>query len=323
MDGWRRAIAGLMLAAAWGASADPAPYPSRPIRWVVPYTPGGITDTVTRLVTARLQERLGRPIVVENRPGANSIVGADFVARSAPDGYTLVTVIAAHATNATLKAGSLPFDPAKSFAPVSLVGMAPLIMTVNNDVPARDVKALVAYARANPGRLAFGSSGVGASAHLTTELFRQAAGVDMVHVPYKGTAPALAALMSGEIQVLVDVPGSMMPHVRAGRVRALGLLAASRSPGAPEVPTIGEAGGPAVEGSTWVMVLAPAATPRPVVDRLSSEIASVLGTPEIRERLAHMGIEAAGSTPEQAARFLRREIEKWSKVIQNAGITAD
>jgi tripartite-type tricarboxylate transporter receptor subunit TctC len=300
---------------AWGQQ-----YPSRPIHWVVPYTPGGITDSVTRIVVDKLGSALGQPIVIENKPGANSIVGADSVARGTADGYTALTVIAAHAANATLYAGKLPFDPVKSFAPISLVGVAPLILTVSNDFPARDMKELIEYARANPGKVSFGSSGVGAAAHLTTELLCQTANIQMVHVPYKGTAPALTALLSGDIQVLVDVPSSMMPHVRGGKIRALGLFASRRSPGAPEVPTIVEAGGPPVEGSTWVLFLAPAGTPREIVARLSAETAKVLAMPEIRARFEQLGVEPGGGTPAEAARFLDEEIAKWARVITTAKV---
>ena len=298
-------------------------YPSRPVKWVVPYTPGGITDSVTRLVAQKLETALGQPVVIENKPGANSIVGAEMVARSTPDGYTALTVIAAHAANATLYSGRLSFDPVKSFAPISLVGVAPLILTVNNDFPARDMKQLIDYARANPGKISFGSSGVGAAAHLTTELLKQTANIEMVHVPYKGTAPALTALLAGEIQVLVDVPSSMMPHVRAGKVRALGLFASKRSPGAPEVPTVAEAGGPPLEGSTWVMFLAPAGTPREVVARLSSETAKIVNAPEMRARFEQLGVEAVGGTPAETARFLDDEIEKWSRVITTAKVKVE
>ena len=305
----------LAASAAWAQQ-----YPSRSIHWVVPYTPGGITDSVTRIVASKLEAALGQPIVIENKPGANSIVGVESVARSAPDGYTALTVIAAHAANATLYTGKLPFDPVKSFAPVSLVGVAPLILTVANDFPARDVKELIEYARANPGKVSFGSSGVGAAAHLTTELFAQTANIQMVHVPYKGTAPALAGLLAGDIQVLVDVPSSMMPHVRAGKIRALGLFASRRSPGAAEVPTLVEAGGPPVEGSTWVLFLAPAGTPREIVARLSAETAKVLAMPEIRARFEQLGVEPGGGTPAEAARFLDAEIEKWARVITTAKV---
>ncbi len=314
-------IAALLSAAtllvAWPAHAQ---YPSRPVKWIVPYTPGGITDSLTRIIAQKLETSLGQPIVVENKPGANSIVGADIVARSAPDGYTAITVIAAHAANATLYAGKIPFDPVKSFAPVSLVGVAPLILTVNNDFPAKDMRELIAYAKAHPGKISFGSSGIGAAAHLTTELLKQTAEIEMVHVPYKGTAPALTALLAGDIQVLVDVPLAMLPQVRAGKIRALGLFSAKRIPGAAEVPTIAEAGGPPIEGSTWVMFLAPAGTPREIVNRLSTETARIIASPEIRARFEQMGVEPGGGTPEQAAKFLDDEIAKWARVITTANV---
>jgi len=295
-------------------------YPSRPIHWVVPYTPGGITDSVTRIVTDKLGSALGQPIVIENKPGANSIVGADSVARGPADGYSALTVIAAHAANATLYAGKLPFDPVKSFTPVSLVAIAPLILTVSNDFPARDMKELIAYARANPGKVSFGTSGIGSASHLTTELLKQTAGIEMEHIAYKGTAPALTALLAGDIQMMVDVPSSMMPHVRAAKIRALGLFAAKRSAGAPEVPTVAEAGGPPIEGSTWVMFLMPAGTPRDVVARVSAETAKVVGAADIRARFDQLGIEAVGGTPAEAAKFLDEEIAKWARVITTAKV---
>ncbi len=324
MNRWTCAAAPIMLALAIIVAGEAqAQYPARPIRWIVPYTPGGITDSVTRIVTQKIQEGMGQPVVVENRPGANSIVGADIVAKAAPDGYTILTVIAAHSANATLYAGKLPFDTVKSFTPVSLVAIAPLILTVNNNFPAKDMRELIAYARANPGKVSFGSSGIGAAAHLTTELLKQTANIDMVHVPYKGTAPALQGLLAGDIQVLVDVPSSMMPHVRGGKARALGMFSAKRVPGAQEVPTIVEAGGPPIESSTWVMFLAPAGTPRDIVVRLSAETANAVSTPELRSRFEQLGIEAVGNTPEQASKFLDDEISKWAKVINAAGVKAE
>jgi tripartite-type tricarboxylate transporter receptor subunit TctC len=300
-----------------------AQYPSKPIRWIVPYTPAGITDNVTRMVTTKMQEALGQAIVVENKPGANSIIGADLAAKAPPDGYTLVTVIAAHAANATLYAGKLPFDPVKSFAPVSLAAVAPLIMTANNNFPAKDVKGLVDYAKKNPGKVAFGSSGIGAAAHLTTELFKQTAGVDMLHVPYKGTAPALTGLMGGDIQILVDVPSTLMPHVRGGKIKALGMFSAKRVPGAQEVPTLAEAGGPSIESSTWLLFLAPAGTPREIVNRLSQEADKVVRSAEIRTRFDQLGIFPGGGTPADAAKFLDDEIARWARVIKTAGVKAD
>jgi tripartite-type tricarboxylate transporter receptor subunit TctC len=311
------------LACALALSAAPhavAQWPSKPIKWIVPYTPGGITDSATRMIAQKLETALGQPIVIENKPGANSMVGAEIVARSAPDGYTVITVIAAHAANATLYAGKMPFDPVRSFTPVSVVGVAPLILTVNNDFPAKDMRELIAYAKANPGKVSFGSSGVGAAAHLTTELLKQTADINMVHIPYKGTAPALTALLAGDIQILVDVPSSLMPHVRAGKIRAMGLFSAKRVNGASEVPTIAEAGGPPIEGSTWLLFLAPAGTPREIVNRVSSETARILATPETRGRFDQLGIEAVGSTPEQAVKFLDDEIAKWARVITTANV---
>jgi tripartite-type tricarboxylate transporter receptor subunit TctC len=319
----RRALVSLCVLAIAAFPAAAQQYPNHSIRWIVPYTPGGITDTVTRLVAAKLQDSLGQPIVVENKPGANSIVGADLVAKAPPDGYTILTVIAAHAINATLYAGKLPFDPVKSFTPVSLASTAPLILVANNDFPVRDVKGLVQYARANPGKVSFGSSGVGASAHLTTELLKQAAGIDMLHVPFKGTAPALTALMAGEIQLLVDVPGSMMAQVRAGKIRALGMFSGKRVTGAEEVPTITEAGGPAVEGGTWTLFLAPAGTPPEIVNKLSVEVQKALATADLRARFDSLGMQAVGTTPAEAGRFLDNEIVKWRAVITSANIKAD
>ena len=311
------ALAGMLAA---GMSWAQAPYPGKPIRWIVPYTPGGITDSVTRFVAQKLEERLGQQVIIENKPGANSIVGVDFASKAAPDGYTMLTVIAAHAANATLYAGKLNFDPVKSFEPVSLVAVAPLILTANPEFPPKDMKELIAYAKANPEKISFGSSGIGSATHLTIELLKQTAGIQMQHVPYKGTAPGLAAVMAGDIQVLGDVPSSLMPAVRAGKIRALCLFASKRSPGAPEVPTIVEAGGPPVEGSTWVMFLAPAGTPKAIVDRISSETAKIVADPEMRGRFEKIGIDAAGTTPAETGKFLADEITKWAKVIQTAGV---
>jgi len=316
-------LAALAAALALSAGVAAQTYPSKPIKWIVPYTPGGITDNVTRIVTQRVQEQTGWNIVVENKPGANSILGADLAAKSAPDGYTFLTVIAAHAANATLYAGKLPYDVVKSFAPVSLAGIAPLIMTANNNFPPKDVKELIAYAKANPGKISFGSSGIGAAAHLTTELFKQTAGVDMVHIPYKGTAGALQDLMGGSIQILVDVPSTLMPQVRGGKIKALGMFSNKRITGAMEVPTLAEAGGPALEGSTWVLFLAPAGTPPDIVNRMSAEVAKAIASGDIKGRFETIGIDPVGNTPEQAGKFLADEIAKWSKVITAAGVKAE
>jgi tripartite-type tricarboxylate transporter receptor subunit TctC len=298
-------------------------YPNKPIRWIVPYTGGGITDVVTRVVTQKMSGPLGQPIVVDNRPGANSILGSDLAAKAAPDGYTMATVIAGYAANVTLYQGKLPFDPRKDLVPVSLAGIAPLIMTANNNLPAKDVKELVAYAKANPGKLNFGSSGIGAAAHLTTELFKQTAGIDMVHVPFKGTAPALQALMANDIQILVDVPSTLMPHVRGGKIKALAMFSKDRILGAQEVPTMAQAGGPALESSTWVLFMAPGGTPKPIIDRLAAETAKAINESDIKERFNQIGIVPVGNSPAQAAKFLEEEIAKWAKVINTAGVKAE
>ncbi len=261
--------------------------------------------------------------MIENKPGANSIIGADIVAKAPPDGYTIVTVIAAHAANATLYQGKLPFDPVKGFAPVSLAVVAPLILTTNNNFPAKDVRELIAYAKANPGKMNFGSSGIGAAAHLTTELLKQTAGIDMVHVPFKGTAPALQALLSNDIQMLVDVPSTLMPQVRGGKIKALAMFSAKRVPGAAEVPTMAEAGGPPLESSTWLLFLAPAGTPRDIVNRLSQETDKAVKSADLAARFDQLGIFAGGGTPEQASKFLADEIAKWAKVINTAGVKAE
>jgi tripartite-type tricarboxylate transporter receptor subunit TctC len=235
----------------------------------------------------------------------------------------MLTVIAGYSANVTLYAGKLPFDPLKDLVPISLAAIAPLIMTVNNNVPAKDVRELIAYAKANPGKLNFGSSGIGAAAHLTTELFKQTAGVDMVHVPFKGTAPAMQAVLANDIQILVDTPSSLMPQVRAGKLRALGMFSEKRLLAYADVPTLAEAGGPALESSTWVLFMAPGATRKEIVNRLALEAAKALNEHDVQERLAQTGIEPVGNTPAEAKRFLDGEIAKWAKVITAAGVKAE
>jgi tripartite-type tricarboxylate transporter receptor subunit TctC len=305
------------------STASAQSYPNKPIRWIVPYTGGGITDVVTRIVTQKMSGPLGQAIVVDNRPGANSILGSDLGAKAAPDGYTMLTVIAGYAANVTLYQGKLPFDPKKDLVPVSLAGIAPLIMTATPSLPAKDVKQLIAYAKANPGKLNFGSSGIGAAAHLTTELFKQTVGVDMVHVPFKGTAPALQALMANDIQILVDVPSTLMPHVRGGKIKALAMFSKERIQGATEVPTMAEAGGPPLESSTWVLFMAPGGTPKAIVDRLAAETAKAINESDIKDRFSQIGIVPVGNNPAQAQQFLDAEVAKWAKVITTAGVKAE
>lgn len=311
-----------------GAAAVLAPqslraqaWPAKPIRWVVPYTAGGLTDSVTRLTLEKTA--VGQPFVIDNKPGANSLIGAEIVANAAPDGYTFLTVIAAHAANKTLYAGKLKFDPVTSFAPVSLVGIAPIMILVSNDLPVKTVGELIAYAKQNPGKISFGSSGVGAAAHLTSELIMQVTGTKMVHVPYKGTAPALADLMSGNIQMLLDVPIGTMSQVKAGKVRALAMMSKERVPGAEDIPTIVESGGPLIESSSWVMFMAPAGTPKEIVDRIGDEVAKAMKDESLRKRLADQAVIPVGATPAETMKFLQSEVEKWERVITKAGVKID
>jgi tripartite-type tricarboxylate transporter receptor subunit TctC len=311
---------GAALATGCGWTSAQTKYPSRPLRVVVPYTPGGITDVATRMVTQELVKSLGQNVIVDNRPGANSIVGVEMVAKSSPDGYTLASVIAAHAANQTLYA-KLPYDSINSFAPVSLV-TAPLIVCVTNTLPVKTPKELIELAKTKPGQLTFASSGIGAAAHLTTELLMLTTGVKMIHVPYKGTAPALLDLTAGQVTVMMDTPGSMLPHARAGKIRALAMASEKRVAVAPDLPTLTESGVPVV-GGTWVGILAPAGTPREVVSLLSREMQSAVRKPELRERFTQLGIDPAGTTPEQFSKFLRDEVDKWGKVIRAANVKVE
>jgi tripartite-type tricarboxylate transporter receptor subunit TctC len=312
-------IIALALAGAVSSNAlAQSKYPSRPLRVIVPYTPGGITDVATRMVTQEISKTLGQNVIVDNRPGANSIVGVEMAAKSAPDGYTLTSVIAAHAANQTLYP-KLPYDSIKSFAPVSLLVTAPLIVCVSNSLPVKTPKELVELAKAKPGQLTFASSGVGAAAHLTTELLMLTTGIKMIHVPYKGTAPALLDLSGGQVSVMMDTPGSMLPHVRGGKIKALGMASEKRIAAAPEIPTLIESGVNVV-GGTWVGILAPAGTPREAVSILSKEMQTAVRKPELRERFVALGIDPAGTTPEEFAKFLRDEVEKWGKVIRAANV---
>jgi tripartite-type tricarboxylate transporter receptor subunit TctC len=303
------------------ACAQAQGWPNRPVRMVVPYTPGGYTDYMARTVGQKLSDALGQPIVFENRPGANSVIGADVVAKAAPDGYTFGTVIAAHAVNATLNT-KLPYDVLKDFTYVSLLSIAPLMMVAHPSAPANNIQELIALAKAKPGELNFASSGVGAAAHLTMEMFKSRAGVNMQHVPYKGTAPALTDILGGRINVMFDTVGAFTSHVNAGTLKAIAVTAKERMPAAPNVPTVHESGLPGFVAGTWAGVIAPAGTPKEIVDRMSGEIQKILRDPAMKEQLAKLGYEAVGNTPEEFVSFMRNEVALWAKVINDAGIKA-
>ncbi|WPB59005.1 tripartite tricarboxylate transporter substrate binding protein [Xylophilus sp. GOD-11R] len=303
------------------ARAQPA-WPSRPIRIVVPYTPGGFTDQMARLVQVELQNRLGQPVLIDNKPGANSIIGVDMVAKAPPDGYTFGVVIAAYSANTTLYP-KLPYDPARDLRGVALIGVTPLVAAVPAQAPFKTARELVDYARANPGKVSFGSSGNGSAAHLTTELLKLQTGIRMVHIPYRGTAPALADLMGGQIQLLFDTPSSLAPQGRDGKIRLIGLAGDQRLPSLPELPTFIEQGFAGFNGSTWAGMLAPAGTPAPVVARMAQEVSAVVRGAEIRSRMDAMGTLAAGGSPAEFDAFISAETEKWAKVIRAADIKAE
>ena len=314
-----RAIAALaiVLAAAGGALAQG--WPNRPIRMIVPYTPGGYTDLMARLVGQKISDALGQPIIFENKPGANAIIGTDVVAKAAPDGYTFGTVIAAHAVNATLNP-KLPYDTLKDFSYVSLMSVAPLIMIAHPSLPANNVQELIALAKAKPGELNFASSGVGAAAHLTMEMFKSRTGIDMLHIPYKGTAGALQDVIGGRINVMFDVVGPLMPQVRSGLAKAIVVTAKERIPAASDVATMAEQGVPDFVSGTWAGLIAPAGTPKEIVDRVAAEAKKALADPALQAKLVEQGIVAVGSTPEDFRSFVAEEIVRWRKVITDAGI---
>lgn len=314
------ASAGL-ASAALPSMAQPA-WPSRPIRIIVPYTAGGFTDQMARLLQVGLQSRLGQPVVVENVPGANSIIGVNAVAKAAPDGHTFGVVIAAYAANTTLYP-KLPYNPAKDLVGVSLLGVSPLLAAVPNNAPFKTATELVAYAKANPGKVSFGSSGNGSAAHLTSELLKAVTGTYMVHIPYRGAAPALTDLLGGHIQLFFDAPTNLIQPGKTGRVRLIGVSSDKRLPAAPDVPTFIEQGLKGFTGSTWASMMAPAATPRDVVQRMSDEVNRIIRSEETRAKLEAMGTFAEGTTPQACDAFIASETAKWATVIKNAGVTAD
>ncbi len=313
------AIAAFSILLASGGHSLAQGWPNRSIRMVVPYTPGGYTDLMARLVGQKISEALGQPIVFENKPGANAIIGTDVVAKAAPDGYTFGTVIAAHAVNATLNP-KLPYDTLKDFSYVSLMSVAPLIMIAHPSLPANNVKELVALAKTKPGQLNFASSGVGAAAHLTMEMFKSRTGVEMQHIPYKGTAGALQDTVGGQINVMFDIVGPLMPQVRSGNAKAIVVTAKERIPAAPDVPTMAEQGVPDFISGTWAGIIAPAGTPKEIVDRVAAEAKKALADPAMKAKLAEQGIVAVGDGPDEFRVFVTDEISRWSKVITDAGI---
>ncbi len=321
----RRVFSALICAIgiACAASALAQAWPEKPIRFVVGFTPGGPSDILARALGQKLADSWAQQVVIENRPGAGGNIAAELVAKSAGDGYTwLLGNNSILATNQSLYS-KLGYDAAKDFAPVALVAIQPNILVVNPNVPVNSVKELIALAKAKPGELNYASSGSGAAAHLAGELFKAMAGVQMVHVPYKGAQPALTDVIAGQAQLMFATSASVIPYIKAGRLRALAVTTAQRSASVPELPTVSEAGVPGFEAITWHGVVVPAATPAALVERLNRDIVKVLRLPDLRERLESLGAEVIVGTPRDFADYIAREIPKWAKVVKDSGARAE
>lgn len=299
------------------------PYPSKPIKMIVAFNAGGATDIIARIVGQKLSESLGQSVVVDNRPGATGIIGSEMVAKSAPDGYTLLMVTAGtHAINSSLFK-DLPYDPVKDFVHINFTATAPNVLIVNNSVPVNNVKALIKLAKEKPGQLTFGSAGSGSTLHLSGELFKSMASVDITHVPYKGSAPAMTDLLGERLTMMFDSISSAVPRIKAGKVRPLAVTSGKRSAAMPDVPTIAEAGVPDYEATAWFGVVAAANTPKEIVAKLNAEINKALTSADVKEKLFSLGTEPVGGTPEQFTAHVKSEVAKWRKVVKDSGVKVD
>jgi len=309
-----------LLAAAAGPAL--AQYPNKPVRIVVPYPPGGTTDILARLTAARLTESMGQPFVVENRPGASGGIGSQAVAKSAPDGYTLVmATISSHGIVSSIS--KLPYDPVKDFSPVTVIGSTPNVILVHPDLPAKNLAELLKLAREKSGKLNFGSTSPGGSPHMSAELLKMMAKVDMVHIPYKGAGPMLTDLIGGQIQIGFDNLPSSMGHIKSGKVRAVAVTTTKRWPGTPDVPTVAESGVPGYEVSGWFGLLAPAGTPKPVIDALYRAASAMLKQPDVQKQMLELGAEPGGNTPDAFGKQIAAEVEKWKKVVAVTGVKVE
>jgi tripartite-type tricarboxylate transporter receptor subunit TctC len=298
-------------------------YPTKPIRWVVPYAPGGGTDVVARPIALKLGEALGQPIVYENRGGGGGLIAGELVAKSQPDGYTLLVGSGNTHTFPTLLFDKVAYDPVKDYQPVTNFVNAPNVLVAHPSFPAKTVKEIAAYGKANPGKISWASSGNGAGGHLALVLFAQQAGIKVVHVPFKGAGPAVVAMLGGETDLLFANTGVFLGHIRAGKLRALAVAATSRLQLLPDVPSLHESGYPNFESSTYYGLLAPAGTPRPIINKLHTEVVKIIRAPDSQERLANVGAIPVANTPEQFAEYLRNDVAKWTKVVKEHGIKAD
>ncbi len=320
----RRLAGAFLLAFACGAIPALGQYPTKPIKMIVPYSPGGATDVIGRVLAQRLSTALGQQVVVDNRGGAGGNIGADAVAKAAPDGYTiLMGALTSHSIMATLEKGTIAYNLERDLTPVAVVGSVPLVWVVHPSLPVKDMKEFVAYAKANPGKLTYASSGAGAPQRMCAELFRGMTGADMIHVPYKGSGPAMTDLVGGQVNTMCETVPASMQLIKAGKLRALGVPAAKRISMLPDVPTTAEQGMPNYEVASLFGVLVPTGTPRPIIDRLNAELAKILATPEAQQQLLDQGAYAVQTSPDQAAARVKQEIAMWAKVIKDANIKSD
>ncbi|MGZ9014415.1 MAG: tripartite tricarboxylate transporter substrate binding protein [Burkholderiales bacterium] len=317
----KAALACAFFSGAFSAGGIAQSYPAKPIRLVVPLAPGGGGDLVARLIAQKISDPLGQAVVVDNRPGGSTIIGTELVARAQPDGYTLVMATSSHGINPTLY--KLPFDPVKDFTGVAFIATSPMMLTVHPTVPAKSVRDLVAVAKERPGKLNYGSSGTASIVHLAGELFNVSAGIKTIHIPYKGTGPALNDLLGGQIDMMFASPVPTIPHVKNGRLRAIAMASRERSRAMPELPTIAESGYPGFEAATFFIVLGPANMPPAVVSKLSGEIIRASQLPDVTERLSSEGAVMVGGSPQQAIAHVESEIARWTKVVKAAGIKAE
>src|SRR2546427_8700111 len=311
----------LFPAALYTTNAAAQAYPSKPVRMIIPFPPGGSNDVVGRMIAFQLSERLGRQVVADNQGGAGGIIGTDAVARSLPDGHQLLLISVAYAFGASMY--KLPYDPATAFSPVALLGTGPVVLAVTANLPVNSVKDLLALAREKPGQLNYASAGVGSFQHLASSLFKLQSGLDIVHIPFKGGGPAMMDVIAGNTQIAIGSLIQTLPHIRSGRLKPLGVGSAKRVPALPDVPTISEAGVPGYEATNWWGIVAPAGTPRPVIERLHKELSVILASAETKKRFESEGGEAAQMSPEEFGRFIASEMEKWAKVVKEAGIRAE
>jgi tripartite-type tricarboxylate transporter receptor subunit TctC len=319
-DAW--AVALLLCLVIGAVTAADIKFPTRPVRIVVPFPAGGPSDILSRLMQPKLTDMWGQQVIVDNRPGAGTVIGTDVVAKAQPDGHTVVMIYNGHATNPSLHK-SLPYDTLNDFSAVTLCTTLPLILAMHPAVPASSVKELVALAKSKPGQLAYATSGNGSTGHLAGEMFKSAAGVNLVHVPYKGSAPAITDVLGGQVAMTFDGLPAGLPYVKAGKLKGVALTDLARSPLLPEVPTIAESGYPHFEAVAWFGVVAPAKTPKAIIAKMNADMVKVLQMPDVRDKLIAMGYVPVGNTPEQYERFIRAEITKWAKVIKEAGIQVD